>query len=62
MKQNEYEVLVEIKEMLKVIMDEQQQLMKEVRALKEEQKKLGEEVRLNNIVLSNIHARNEILN
>lgn len=62
MKQDVSAVLIEIMDMLKVIADGQQQLEKEVRELREEQKKLKEEVKLSNFVLNNISLRNEIIN
>lgn len=62
MKQDTHEVLLEIREMLKVLVNEQQQLMKDIKDLKEEQRKLKEEVRLSNFVLNNISFKSEIIN
>lgn len=55
-------LLVEIRDMLKVLMDDQQQLMRDVKELKEEQRRLRDEVRLSNFVLNNMAIRNEIIN
>ncbi len=55
-------LLVEIRDLLKVVADEQQKLAKDIRDLKDEHKKLKDEIKLSNLVLNNIAARNEILN
>lgn len=55
-------VLMEIREMLKLVSDRQLQLMEEINMLKEDQKKLLEEMRISNFVLNNITVRSEILN
>jgi hypothetical protein len=54
--------LVEIHEMLKMLVDGQKQLIESINELKAEQKKMHEEIKLNNFVLNNITLRNEILN
>lgn len=56
------ELLIEIRDLLKVMTEDQQKLVNDVRELRSENKKLREEIRLSNIVLNNIAARNEILN
>ena len=50
-------LLVEIRDLLKVMAEEQQKLIKDVRELKDEHKKLKDEIRLSNFVLNNITAR-----
>jgi hypothetical protein len=55
-------LLVEIRDLLKGMSDEQQKLAKDIRELKDEHKKLKDEIRLSNFVLNNIAVRNEILN
>ena len=62
MKDDNSALLLEIMDMLKTVAEGQQKLLKEVHELKEEQKKLYEEVRLNNFVLNNITVRGELLN
>lgn len=56
------DVLLEMREILKAISDEQRLLLKEMKELREDQKKLLAEVRLNNHVLGNNSTRNEALN
>jgi uncharacterized protein YlxW (UPF0749 family) len=56
------ELLIEVKGMLKAVIDGQAQLLKEVRELREEQKKLHEEIRASNFILNQINVRSEILN
>lgn len=55
-------MLMEVREMLKVVSDRQIQLMEEISQLKEDQKKLLEEIKISNFVLNNITVRSEILN
>jgi hypothetical protein len=55
-------LLLEIRDLLKLVTDEERKLAAEIRELKDQQKRLSEEVRLNNIVLNNITQRNEIVN
>lgn len=55
-------LLIEIRDMLKMLVDGQKKLEKDIMDLKEEQKKLKEEVRLSNFVLNNINTRTEIVN
>ncbi|MCR4437062.1 MAG: hypothetical protein QHH06_02185 [Clostridiales bacterium] len=56
------ELMLEIRDMLKVISKGQEQILENLHQLKEEQKKLQEEIRINNFVLNNIALRNEMLN
>jgi|GEM_PF-1063463 len=62
MKQDIYLVLVEIRDMLKGLSQEQQQLIETIQELKEEHEKLKEEVKLNNFVLSNISFKDGLIN
>lgn len=62
MKYDQGATLVEILNTLKDLADEQRKIAEDVRELREEHKKLRDEVRLSNFVLSNITARNEIIN
>ncbi len=54
--------LNELKQFVKVITDNQKQLMSELNILRQQQKKLLEEVKINNIVLHSIAPGNEIIN
>ncbi|MCX8130173.1 MAG: hypothetical protein N3I35_08745 [Clostridia bacterium] len=58
----ENKTLIEIYEMLKMLVDGQKQLIESINEIKAEQKKMHEEIKLNNFVLNNITMRNEILN
>jgi len=55
-------ILKEIREMLKVLVDGQERLLKSMNDLREEQKRLYDEVKSNNLVLNNISLRGEVLN
>ena len=59
---NDNALLVEIRDLLKIMAEDQQELVKDIRELKNENKKLRDEIRLSNFVLNNITARNEIIN
>ena len=59
---NDNILLAEIRDLLRVLTEEQQKLIADVRDLKSENKKLRDEIRLSNFVLNNIAARNEIIN
>ncbi|NLD48331.1 MAG: hypothetical protein GX660_14245 [Clostridiaceae bacterium] len=58
----EGKIFLEIRDLLKVLVDENEKLTNTVNELKEEQKKLQEEIRIQNVVLNSLPARNEILN
>jgi hypothetical protein len=62
MSENDNGLLEEIRELLKVLTDEQRNIVEEIRVLKAEQKKIHEDIKLNNFVLNNINFRNEIVN
>lgn len=62
MKYDQGAPLVEILNLLKELTEEQRKITEDIRELREEHKKLRDEVRLSNFVLSNITARNEIIN
>jgi len=62
MKEDYASILLEIREMLKMVSERQDKLLEEINRLKEEQKKLAEEVKISNFVLNNITVRNEIVN
>lgn len=55
-------LLIEIRDLLKILADGQKRLEQDMKELKEEHKKLKEEVRLSNFVLNNINPRTEIVN
>ena len=55
-------ILVEIREMLQVLSDRQEYIVKNIDELKEQNRKLSEEVKINSLVLNNITPRNEIIN
>jgi hypothetical protein len=58
----EEKIFTELRDMLKVLIDENEKLTNTVNELKEEQKKLQEEIKIQNIVLNSLPIRNEILN
>ncbi len=62
MKYENNALLAELLDMLKAVSEEQQRIAADIRELREEHKKLRDEVRLSNFVLNNITARNEIIN
>lgn len=55
-------ILTEVREMLKVVSERQDFIMRNLDDLKEQNKKLRDEVRVNNFVLNNIAPRKEIVN
>jgi hypothetical protein len=55
-------MLTEIREVLKVISDRQEYIMKTMDELKEQNNKLREEVTVNTFVLNSISPRSEIIN
>ena len=55
-------LLVEILDLLKVVVDGQKRLEQTIVELKEENKKLKEEIKLSNFVLNNISNRTETIN
>lgn len=55
-------VAAEIRTALKSIEERQELILSEIRELRQEQKKLHEEVKISNFVLNNISLRNEIIN
>lgn len=56
------DLLKEMYSMLKVLAEGQEQLQKDIKELREEQKRLKEEVKFSNYVLHNMGLRNEIAN
>ena len=62
MSENDNDLIIEIRDLLKVLTDEQRNILEEIRVLKVEQKKIQEDIKLNNYVLNNINFRNEIVN
>lgn len=59
---NDNQLLVEIRDLLRVLTEDQQKLVRDIRELKSENKKLRDEIRMSNFVLNNIAARSEIIN
>lgn len=55
-------LLAEILDLLKVVVDGQKRLEQSIIELKEENKKLKEEIKLSNFVLNNISIRTETVN
>lgn len=55
-------LLIEIRDLLKVVADSQKRLEQSIIDLKEEHRKLKEEVKLSNFVLNNINIRTETVN
>ncbi|HOM02389.1 MAG TPA: hypothetical protein PLH43_06140 [Acetivibrio sp.] len=62
MRQEDRLIINEIREMVKVLIEENERLANTISELKEEQKKLQEEIRIQNIVLNSLPFRHEILN
>lgn len=62
MKQQEIVILNELKKMMKILIKENEKLNIAISELKEEQKKMQEEIKIQNIVLNSLPARTEILN
>ncbi|HOQ01163.1 MAG TPA: hypothetical protein PK604_10170 [Acetivibrio clariflavus] len=62
MKKDNIESFEEIKAMLKIIIDDNKKILESLREIKEEQKKLHEEIRIQNIVLNSLPIRTEIIN
>ena len=52
----------EIKEMLKLVLDDNKRIIEYLNELKEEQKRIQEEIRIQNIVLNSLPIRTEIIN
>ena len=62
MKKENMESFDEIKAMLKILIDDNKKILESLRQIKEEQKKLHEEIRIQNIVLNSLPIRTEIIN
>lgn len=62
MKKDYEAVIIEIKEVIKVLSEEQMQLKKDITNLKKEQKNLKEEIKISSIVLNGMSIGSEILN
>jgi len=62
MKKSNVESFDEIKEMLKILINDNKKILADLREIREEQKKLHEEIRTQNIVLNSLPIRSEILN
>lgn len=62
MKKENLEPFDEIRAMLKILIDDNKKILESLREIKEEQKKLHEEIRIQNIVLNSLPIRTEIIN
>lgn len=62
MKKDNMEPFDEIKAMLKILIDDNKKILGSLSEIKEEQKKLHEEIRIQNIVLNSLPIRTEIIN
>jgi len=62
MRQEDRQAINEIRDMIKVLIEENERLANTINELKEEQKKLQEEIKIQNIVLNSLPFRHEILN
>ena len=62
MRQEDRQAINEIRDMIKVLIEENERLANTINELKEEQKKLQEEIKIHNIVLNSLPFRHEILN
>ncbi|RCX12965.1 hypothetical protein DFR58_11922 [Anaerobacterium chartisolvens] len=56
------ETLNEIRDMLKILMDGQKQILEGINEIKSDQKKIQDEIKLSNFVLNSITLRNEMVN
>lgn len=56
------ESLVEIREMLKLLVQDSKKMLESLNEIREEQKKLQEEIKIQNIVLNSLPIRTEIIN
>jgi len=61
MRQEDRQAINEIRDMIKVLIEENERLANTINELKEEQKKLQEEIKIQNIVLNSLPFRHEIL-
>lgn len=62
MKKENTDSYVEIKEMLKLVLEDNKRIIEHLNELKEEQKRIQEEIRIQNIVLNSLPIRTEIIN
>lgn len=62
MKKENAESYGEIKEMLKLVLEDNKRIIEHLNELKEEQKRIQEEIRIQNIVLNSLPIRTEIIN
>ncbi|WP_010247491.1 hypothetical protein [Acetivibrio cellulolyticus] len=62
MKKENTESFDEIKGMIKLLLDDSKKILESLNELKEEQKKLQEEIKIQNIVLNSLPIRTEIIN
>lgn len=62
MRQEDKVAFNELKDMIKVLINQNEKLTNTINELKEEQKKLQEEIKIQNIVLNSLPIRTEILN
>lgn len=62
MEDGTHSVLQELRDMLKILGERQESLIKDINELKDNQRKLEEEVRLSNFVLNNFSFRSELIN
>jgi hypothetical protein len=56
------ESLVEIREMLKLLVQDSKKMLESLNEIRDEQKKLQEEIKIQNIVLNSLPIRTEIIN
>lgn len=56
------EMFADIKEMLRLILENQQDIRENLKEIKEEQKKLEQEIRLSSMVLNNMVPRSDVVN
>ncbi len=62
MKKGNIESYSDIEDMLKLVLDNSKKILECLSELKEEQKKLQEEIKIQNIVLNSLPIRTEIIN
>lgn len=62
MEDSTYSLLQEVRDTLKVLEERQKSLLKDINELKDNQRKLEEEVRLSNFVLNSFSFRSEFIN
>lgn len=62
MQEDYISILEEIRDILRLIADDQNKLIKSMKEIKEEQKRLIDEIRISNFVINNMITRSDTVN